>query len=122
MCRHIKLYLSGETNYIPLHYHFIFISIYMAKGKKTGGRVAGTPNKTSVIVREAIAKILDSYFNSDTFEADLAELEAKDRVMAMEKFASYVAPKLQATSLEMTINKRTIEDKLIELSISDEDD
>lgn len=93
----------------------------MAKGKKTGGRVAGTPNKTSAVVRGAIAKMLDEYFNSDTFAQDMAELEPKDRVAAMEKFAAYVSPKLQATSLDMTVeSKKTIEDKLMELS--DEED
>lgn len=28
----------------------------MAKGKKTGGRVAGTPNKTTVAVKEALTQ------------------------------------------------------------------
>lgn len=92
-------------------------TLRMAKGKKTGGRQAGTPNKTSAAVRGAIAKLLDEYFNSETFASDIAELEPKDRVAAMEKFAAYVAPKLQTTTLDMTVeSKRTIEDKLAELS------
>lgn len=94
----------------------------MAKGKKTGGRQAGTPNKVSSAVRGAIAKMLDEYFNSDTFINDIAELEPKDRVTAMEKFAAYVSPKLQATTLDMSIeNKKTIEDKLLELSGEDDE-
>ncbi len=95
----------------------------MALGKKTGGRVAGTPNKTSAVVRGAIAKMLDEYFNSETFKTDIAELEPKDRVAAMEKFAAYVAPKLQTTSLDVVTEKpKTIEDKLIELSDSEEEE
>ncbi len=95
----------------------------MALGKKTGGRVAGTPNKTSAVVRGAIAKMLDEYFNSETFKTDIAELEPKDRVAAMEKFAAYVAPKLQTTSLDVVTERpKTIEDKLIELSDSEEDE
>lgn len=91
------------------------------KGKKTGGRQLGTPNKTTGVVRSAIAKMLDDYFNSDTFAKDIAELEPKDRVAAMEKFAAYVSPKLQATTLDMVVeNKKTIEDRLAELS--DEED
>ena len=87
------------------------------KGKKTGGRKAGTPNKTSGIVRQAIAQMLDNYFSSDTFMRDMADLDPKDRVNAMEKFAAYVAPKLQATTLDMSVeSKKTIEDKLTELS------
>ncbi len=93
----------------------------MAKGIKTGGRQAGTPNKTSAVVRGAIAKMLDDYFNSDTFVSDIANLDSKDRVAAMEKFAAYVAPKLQTTTLDMTVdNKKTIEDKLAELSQDEE--
>ena len=93
----------------------------MAKGKKTGGRQAGTPNKTSATVRGAIAMMLDGYFNSDTFAKDIAELEPKDRVAAMEKFAAYVSPKLQTTTLDMTVeNKKTIEDKLAELADDEE--
>ena len=87
------------------------------KGKKTGGRQAGTPNKVSTAVRGAIAKMLDDYFTSDTFANDIAELEPKDRVAAMEKFASYVSPKLQSTTLDMmTEAKKTIEDRLAELA------
>ena len=93
----------------------------MAKGKKTGGRQAGTPNKVSSTVRRAIAKMLDEYYNSETFVNDIAELEAKDRVAAMERFTAYVAPKLQTTTLDMTVeSKKTIEDKLIELSEDEE--
>lgn len=93
------------------------------KGKKTGGRVAGTPNKTSAVVRGAIAKMLDGYFNSETFEQDIAELDPKDRVAAMEKFAAYVAPKLQTTTLDVASEtKKTIEDKLVELSGDDDEE
>ena len=89
----------------------------MAKGKKTGGRQAGTPNKASAAVRGAIAKMLDDYFTSETFANDIAELEPKDRVAAMEKFTAYAVPKLQSTTIDATVEKKnTIEDKLIELA------
>ena len=88
----------------------------MAKGKKTGGRKAGTPNKTSAIVRSAIADVVDKYFNSATFESDVADLDPKDRISAMEKLEAYVLPKLQATNLDITNStEKTIEDKLKEL-------
>jgi hypothetical protein len=64
--------------------------------------------------------MLDDYFSSDTFAKDIAELDPKDRVIAMEKFTAYVAPKLQATTLDMSVDsKKTIEDKLAELSNED---
>ena len=89
----------------------------MAKGKKTGGRQAGTPNKATATVRGAISRMLDQYFMSKTFEEDISALEPRERVAAMEKFAAYAVPKLQATTLDMTVEKKnTIEDKLILLS------
>ena len=95
----------------------------MAQGRNTGGRVAGTPNKVSSRVRGAIAKMLDEYFNSDIFVKDIADLDPKDRVAAMEKFTAYVAPKLQTTTLDVaTETKKTIEDKLVELAGDEEDD
>lgn len=85
--------------------------------------MAGTPNKTSAVVRGAIAKMLDGYFNSETFAQDISELDPKDRVAAMEKFAAYVAPKLQTTTLDVASEtKKTIEDKLVELSGDDDEE
>ncbi|MGN0032426.1 MAG: hypothetical protein ACI358_01400 [Candidatus Limimorpha sp.] len=92
------------------------------KGKKTGGRQKGTPNRTSGAVREAIAKMLDGYFNSEQFAKDISLLKPVDRVAAMEKFAAYVAPKLQATSIDISEDSvKTIEEKLIELVDGDDD-
>lgn len=92
-------------------------------GKKYGGRQAGTPNKTTGIVRGAIAKMLDGYFSSDTFGKDIASLSPHDRVSVMEKFAAYVAPKLQSTAIDvLTDTRKTIEDRLIELSGEEKSD
>ena len=67
--------------------------------------------------------MLDEYFNSDIFVKDIADLDPKDRVAAMEKFTAYVAPKLQTTPLDVaTETKKTIEDKLVELAGDEEDD
>lgn len=84
---------------------------------KTGGRVAGTPNKVSSKVRNILAEITDDYYSSEQFKNDLSDLEPKDRIQVMEKFTSYVAPKLQSTTLDVaTETKKTIEDRLIALS------
>lgn len=86
---------------------------------KTGGRVAGTPNKVSSKVRSILAEITDEYYSSQQFKQDLAELEPKDRIQAIEKFTSYIAPKLQSTTLDIASEtKTTIEDKLIAMSMS----
>lgn len=67
--------------------------------------------------------MLDEYFNSDIFVKDIADLDPKDRVAAMEKFTAYVAPKLQTTTLDVAAEtKKTIEDKLVELAGDEEDD
>ena len=94
----------------------------MPTRKKTGGRAAGTPNRVTGAVRASIAKMIDGYFGSKQFMDDIAELEPRDRVAAMEKFTAYIAPKLQSTTLDMSVEgKMTIEDRLRELSGEDEE-
>lgn len=98
----------------------------MARGKakgspKTGGRKKGTPNKTTTAVRNILTTTIEDYVNSETFTQDFLELDAKDRLLLVTKFAEYVIPKLQSTTLDMTIaNQKTIEDQLSELA-EDED-
>ena len=94
----------------------------MGTGKKYGGRVAGTPNRITGEVRASIARMIDGYFSSERFLSDIEALEPKDRVAAMEKFTAYIAPKLQSTTLDMSVEgKMTIEDKLRELSGEDDE-
>lgn len=81
------------------------------------GRRKGSVNKATGLARKAISAAVDEYFNSETFLKDMAELDPRDRVAAMERLAVYVMPKLQSTSLDVVAeSKVTIEDKLIELS------
>lgn len=87
------------------------------RGKKTGGRQKGTPNKTTKAIREKLAEATSDYFNSEVFLQDLAVLEPRDRVSLMERLTQYVAPKMQSTSIDATVETRaTIEDRLIALS------
>lgn len=87
------------------------------KGKKTGGRKAGTPNKTTKSMREVLSNAVCGYYTSEQFLEDIAYLKPVERVSAMEKLAGYVLPKLQTTSLDVfSESKKTIEDRLIELS------
>lgn len=89
----------------------------MAKGRKTGGRQKGSKNKVSSSVRDIISRMVGDYYNSDQFARDLADLDAKDRVSAMEKFVAYIVPKLQSTSLDVAEETRqTIEDRLRDLA------
>lgn len=108
---------------LPSHHRFIFLQLkIMAKGRKTGGRTAGTPNKKTAVIREMVTNIVESYANSEQIQKDIAELEPKDRLLTIVKLAEYVIPKLQATTLDVAVeNKKTIEDKLIELAEDNED-
>ena len=71
--------------------------------QKVGGRGVGTPNKTTSTVREWLSKLIDD--NRNQFEDDFKQLEAKDRVLIMEKLLSYVAPKMQALDAKIEEQK-----------------
>lgn len=85
----------------------------MAKGRKTGGRVKGTPNKATVMRKEAfklgretLYQFLDDYKNSGLMAADFADLEPKDRLSIAEKFMQYCMPKLQATAVDVNTDNK----------------
>lgn len=87
------------------------------KGKKTGGRVKGTPNKATAFGRELINDILSDYYTTGTLAQDLKDLEPKERVDAMIKLAAFVTPKPQTIDMSLSqSSKKTIEDTLIALS------
>ena len=89
----------------------------MAKGRKTGGRVKGTANKLTYHLREKLSDIVTTYYFSQQFADDMAALEPRERVAAVEKLTAYAAPKQQSTSVDVSMqNKTTIEDKLKELT------
>ena len=73
------------------------------KGKKTGGRVQGTPNTITADLRMKINAIVENQI--DHIEADLQALEPKERLMIVEKFLSYCLPKLQAQTFEIDFMK-----------------
>jgi hypothetical protein len=67
----------------------------MAKGKKTGGRQPGTPNKATRDVREAIAAFASA--NVDRMDGWLAKIEADDPGKAFDLYLraiEYHVPKL----------------------------
>lgn len=92
------------------------------KGKKTGGRTAGTPNKISTAIRDSINRMLQEYYTSELFAEDLAKLEPRERIAAMEKLAQYGVPKLQATTLDVTESTSSdFADMIARLSAENED-
>lgn len=72
---------------------FNFKFIDMAKGVKTGGREAGTPNKLTSDLRERISDFLND--NWEQIEKDFQTIEPEKRVLLFEKLLSFTLPKLQ---------------------------
>lgn len=94
----------------------------MAKGKKTGGRQKGTPNKATAFSKELISEILSDYYDSGQMADDMKALEPKERVDAIIKLAAFVTPKPQSIDMSITEGKKkTIEDTLDELSQENEE-
>lgn len=87
----------------------------MAKGKKTGGRVAGTPNKNNQTIMDKLAALdCDPIAGMATIAKE--SMEAKDYATALNAYkdlAQYVAPKRK--SIEMTTHV-TYEDRLRSMS------
>lgn len=58
------------------------------KGFKTGGRAAGTPNKTTKEMRDLITDLSYKYLASD-----LESLEPRERAVILTRLLSYVVPR-----------------------------
>lgn len=73
--------------------------------EKTGGRVAGTPNKVTGTVKEWIAGLIDK--NRAQVEKDLKMLEPKERLQVLEKLMQYVVPKQATVATKIDFNSLT---------------
>lgn len=73
----------------------------MARGKKTGGRKPGSPNKATANAREAIARFIDG--NSERLQDWLDKIEADQGAKAawdcFIDLAEFHVPKLARTEL-----------------------
>ncbi len=71
----------------------------MAKGQKTGGRAAGTPNKATQNAREAISRLVDG--NADRMQEWLDRIAEEEGPMAawrcLTDVIEYHIPKLART-------------------------
>ena len=65
---------------------------------KTGGRVAGTPNRSSAQIKGLIADLLQD--NAKQIRKDFAQLTPAERIKAVAQLAAYVVPRQTAVSLE----------------------
>ena len=80
---------------------------------KTGGRKAGTPNKTTQTTREFVQSILDA--NQEQLRDDLKKLAPKDRVNALLGLLPYIIPKQQATTATLAVERLT-EDEISDMA------
>jgi hypothetical protein len=83
------------------------------KGKKTGGRVLGKPNKTTSKARELILTAIDN--NSLLFNQTMVQLqkdEPKEWARIMVKLMDFVLPK----KIDVTTDGEKIPTPIIELS------
>ena len=98
----------------------------MAKGKKTGGRQKGTPNKITALAKGMIEKWLETHNTipegdvAPLIMQDFLELDPKDRVKVSMEFIKIIMPR--NISIHDNEIHLTIEDKLVELAGDEEDD
>lgn len=103
----------------------------MATGRKTGGRVKGTPNKPKNPIMQAIMEHNTNYFclkdedGLSQFDIDCEALTPMDRANIEVKLLEYHQPKMK--SVDMTVSGEfsmglSIEDNLRELYEDEEDE
>lgn len=74
----------------------------MQKRVKTGGRVAGTPNKTPSETKELLKTVLGK--EVEKLSSLLAKLEPLERVNALAKLLPYIIPKQQQQEIGISVN------------------
>lgn len=104
----------------------------MAKGRKTGGRKAGTPNKPkplkTVLSSHSMAyytePVKDDPWGLSQFEIDLKELSPAERVQAEAKLLNKTVPDLKAVDANIMAHnvQLTIEDRLSKLCEEENDE
>lgn len=72
---------------------------------RLGGRVKGTPNRTTQTTKEWIQQILDE--NQEQIREDLKKLQPKDRVNALLGLLPYVVPKQMASTATLAVERLT---------------
>lgn len=70
----------------------------MAKGEKTGGRIAGVPNKDTVVIRDAFKLLIEN--NLETLQSDLKALKPNERIKAITELSKFCVPTLKAVDFQ----------------------
>ncbi|MDI5899644.1 hypothetical protein [Flavobacterium yafengii] len=75
----------------------------MKTKQKTGGRVAGTPNRTTAETKELIQKIVSKEL--ENIADFLEKLDPKERIDAIIKLMNFVIPKQSEIAVEAKMNQ-----------------
>ena len=67
-------------------------------GKKYGGRVKNTPNRTTAQSKDIVQKVINAELGN--LETLLSKLSAKDRVNALIKLLPFIIPKQSEISID----------------------
>ncbi len=69
------------------------------KGKKTGGRKKGVPNKITANIRESLKAFMGA--QRPEVEKAFKKLSPKEKVLAYARFLPYVTPSYQSISFDL---------------------
>ncbi|RTY87056.1 hypothetical protein EKL32_26945 [Flavobacterium sp. GSN2] len=72
-------------------------------GKKFGGRVKNTPNRTTAQSKDIVQKVINAELGN--LETLLSKLSAKDRVNALIKLLPFIIPKQSEISIDTPIHQ-----------------
>lgn len=75
----------------------------MAQGFKTGGRIAGTPNRKTADVAALLEGLGCSPLESMARIADDATVDVSIRLSALKDLASYIYPKRKAVEINASV-------------------
>jgi hypothetical protein len=80
---------------------------------KKGGKVKGTPNKTTATIREKFQQLLDGY-SIEAMVKDLKDIDnPKDRMMIISNLSEFLVPKLSRA--EVTNEIKVSETQIFEI-------
>lgn len=72
-------------------------------GKKFGGRVKNTPNRTTAQSKDIVQKVINAELGN--LETLLSKLSAKDRVNALIKLLPFIIPKQSEVSIDAPMHQ-----------------
>lgn len=91
------------------------------KGKKTGGRGKGTPNKATQETRDFIQKLINK--SRTSVERDLKKIEPVERLRIFIKLTEFIVPKATNVNIDFSqLSETEINKIIVELSKSIEDE